>query len=610
MSDNNNAELISYIQSYFKQAYRYAQPYIERKEEIQRAFDGIIDEETWATLSEINIPLLRTAVLQVVPFIVNYMFPNTKFLELMPRDLSVTYDTVKNLERVVEDQLIYKMEIKRPTILITQDAVKFGCGYGEVATKMAMQPARELVKFFGSNGEVEGETNRMTRSAPEEQLELRWLPFECVIPTPDGDNPDDVTCVFHVDTIREDQLEAMFAEDNARPDDEQILSGSASEIIEATRTGRMDGSFFPQWWIMSGMTGDNNAMGRYERYTTIQKLTEEYKDHKAPVLVPILKCYFKGEHIWLANGDTVIYHVKGGLDTLMCPIIKADSAVDGGNWYAQSDVMASKDVSDGIITFKNALMDLLTQHLHPTTVYDERAMAQANKAPDIEPYSKVAVLGKPAEAVGYLAPPPLHPALLTVGQVLEQDNATANGQPLNLGGQGTAGLMRGGGGAFESLMQSTQIREEFLGVLMEMGFLRPMIQRTLLLMQMMDKEVFEFMSAKDREFIKVSVTQDEIRNMFDVRVNLGTKLRGGINGESMAIARYVQVYKNNPYVDQQAALETVNPDREEAERLLATPEQVKQNMKMLQEQQQRAMGGTQGEQAVMGGSSQRAGANG
>ena len=87
------------------------------------------------------------------------------------------------------------------------------------------------------------------------------------------------------------------------------------------------------------------------------------------------------------------------------------------------------------------------------------------------------------------------------------------------------------------------------------------------------------------------------------------KNRGGINEESMSLTRYIQVYKDNPLIDQEAALATVQPDRDLHNRLLATPEQQQETMERLQrmaemQQQQQAQAGlTQGEQAVMGRSS-------
>lgn len=606
MQDRKDIEFVDYIQSYFKQAYLYATPYLERKDMIQRAFDGIIDSDTWATMSEINIPLLRTAVLQAVPFIMDYLFPDSKFVELVPRDANVSFDQVQKVEQVLEDMLINKMKIKRACTLISQDAVKFGCGYGEVRRVMTSQPTRELVRFF-ENGEQKSETTRMNISAPTEQLDLRWIPYECVIPTPDGDMPDECTCVFHMDTMKEDQFRAMFAEDSAMPSDQRILSGSVEEIIKRTRTEAIDAGYFPIWFIATHMTGDNTEISRLRRMSTITRLVQGYDKHKAPVVVPILKCYFRNEHVWLANGDTVIYHVKGGIQTMQCPVIKANASIDGGNWYAQSDVSASKDLSDGIITFKNALMDLLTLHLHPTTVYDERAISQPNKMPDIEPYSKIGVFGKVGESISYLKPPDVGQAVFAIGGMLEQDHSASNGQPLNLGGQGTAGLMRGGSGAFESLLQSVNGRQEMLGALLEMDLMEPVIMHTLLHMQMMDKEEFSFTGRKDKEFFRTTATMSEIRNAFDVRLNLRGKMRGGINEQSMAIARYLQVLRGNPYVDPKAALETVVTDPVLMDRLWATPEQVKSNIEMARQMQEpkQGMGGTQGEQAVMGGASQR-----
>ena len=208
------------------------------------------------------------------------------------------------------------------------------------------------------------------------------------------------------------------------------------------RIVKTDGSVFPMWWIMLNLGNDSNAITRYQQTREISTRT----DNEGPILIPILKCYFKGEHVWLANGDTIMYHIKDDVQTLGCPIIKASSAIDSGSWWAQSDVSASKDVSDGIITFKNAMMDLMTYYLHPTTTYNELLMGSNNKAPEVGPHQRISTIGDVRQAVGYLAPPPMPQQVFATGQMLEQDHATSNGQPLNLQGQGVAGLVRGGSG--------------------------------------------------------------------------------------------------------------------------------------------------------------------
>ena len=77
------------------------------------------------------------------------------------------------------------------------------------------------------------------------------------------------------------------------------------------------------------------------------------------------------------------------------------------------------------------------------------------------------------------------------------------------------------------------------------------------------------------------------------------------------MARY-NLLQGNVHVDQEALLETIFPDPEEANRVKATPEQIERNIQVMAQQQQAkaSMGGTRGEQAVMGGAAQRSGING
>ena len=151
MSDHDydtDEQFVEYLQRYFRSAHTYAQKHLERMDYIQRAFDGEIDESTWATLSEINIPLLRTAVLQVVPFIFEYLFPADKFIELTPEDENVPYSAVAKVEEIIENMIRNKMDVKRNGILTIQDAVKFGLGYGQVKRVSETHPTRQVLNFL------------------------------------------------------------------------------------------------------------------------------------------------------------------------------------------------------------------------------------------------------------------------------------------------------------------------------------------------------------------------------------------------------------------------------------------------------------------------------
>ena len=72
----------------------------------------------------------------------------------------------------------------------------------------------------------------MRESDPKEVLKYEYIPYNLVIPTPDGDRPDDVTCVFHVEFVREDQFRKMYEVDRTQPIDERVLKGDPEKVIQ------------------------------------------------------------------------------------------------------------------------------------------------------------------------------------------------------------------------------------------------------------------------------------------------------------------------------------------------------------------------------------------
>src|SRR5690606_2381633 len=99
------------------------------------------------------------------------------------------------------------------------------------------------------------------------------------------------------------------------------------------------------------------------------------------------------------------------------------------------------------------LMDLMTYTLHPATIVNRMVVQDENVG--LEPYGRIDSYGKVGDAVSYVTPPPLPAGIMNIGDDLETQFSIANGQPRQFQGQGTAGVMRGGGGAFESLLQTT-----------------------------------------------------------------------------------------------------------------------------------------------------------
>lgn len=598
-NDNPEQEFIDYLRAMFRDSLEYARPHLEYAGEIQNAYNADIMDGEWATWSELYFPVLRSAVEYLMPYVMNYMFPKDGFIELIPENPSVTYDQVKNLEIFLEDLLLNKMNLKREGMLTLKDAVKFGFGYGIVEPKIIT--AGEASTAVGlAGGQVASSKKLMTVAAPRETIGYRYVPWAQITPTPDGDTPDDVTAVFFLDFIREDTLKQMYDAEAVLEPADRRLKGNVDEIVQATRDNKMDGETYALWWIQDNIAGNDTSI---KRYKDANEITTRQGYEKAPVRVPVMKCYLKNRHIWLANGDTIIYDVEDTFQTLRCPIVKATASPDSAVWFSHSDVSASKDVADGIVTYKNAFMDLLTNWLRPTKILNMDSLANNSQLDNMGPNGTVQMRGvqNVQNAISYLTPPPLPQGLLNIGATLEQDYAQATGKTLQLEGQGTAGMMRGGSGAFESLLQSMTGRQELLTQVFEMDWFIPVLNNVLAMLQTLDSDQETVIRDDENQTFKhLKLTQDDIRNTFGVRANLEAK-----NTSFSDQQFYMQVYnlaiRNNPYFNQTAPLEDiVGGDR--IKRWKNTPEQVEEAIRVMQESamQQGQEGQTTSEQRQAG----------
>ena len=136
MTDSNLSEadskLIQSVRNTFRIAYDNCLPHWRKAQRYADAYSNIIDRNTWPTLSEIPIPFFWNTVEQSMPFMMDYLFPDENFIQLMPIERPLPYRSVHSVERLIEDTLVYKMRLKRNAIATIKDAMKMGVGYGIV----------------------------------------------------------------------------------------------------------------------------------------------------------------------------------------------------------------------------------------------------------------------------------------------------------------------------------------------------------------------------------------------------------------------------------------------------------------------------------------------
>jgi hypothetical protein len=594
-------KFVDWVQSGFRDAYTDAYPYLKRAELIQKAFNCEIDEENWSTVSQIFFPILRSAVMYVLPYIFQYLFPEDGFIQLIPAKDKMKFDDVTRIESFLEDLMIWKMKIRRDGLLTLQDALKFGCGYGIVEKKVITPPATKSATATVGGRRVQSKTV-MTAGAPTEVVSYRYLPYSQIIPTQDGDRPDDVSCVYFLDFVREDILRKMYAAEEAKDPEDRIYSGDPEEIIQNTKDRKMDGNMYHLWWIMQSC---GNKVGNIIKHNE-NAIRNDDGTHSGPVLVPILKCFYKNHHAWLANGDTVIYEAKDEYETLRCPIIKATATPDAGNWYANSDVSASQDVADGITIFKNSILDLMTYWLHPPTIYNQDMLADPSSVPDTGPFGEIKVYNTEdaTRAVAHMQGPAIPDAVAGYGMQMEQDLAHGTGRSMALETNSLGGLTRAGSGATESLLQNMSARQELIASVLQMDWMEDIALNTMAMLQTMDADMSTMKrDNKNREFVEVSVSQEDIRHVFDARIDFGGENKS-VNDKLVDIQLYQLMIKGNPEFSQTAPVADI-VGAKKVERWKASPEEYKQNIANMQAQQQGSL--TRGQQAVAGGAAQAGG---
>lgn len=595
---DKDKELIEYLQGILSEYFTIAYPHFERKAYIQRMFDGDIDPGEFGTMSEIYIPFLRSEVKKAMPEIMEYVFPNTGFTSLRPLQGGIPFDSVRKFEELLDHVLQYKMRVKKYSVPIIQDGLKFGAGYGIV--EKSLISAEESSAFSVIEGGKFTVKQRGMRIAATPKLmpRLRYLEYEQVIPSPDGGTPDEASCVIVIDYIREDEFRDLYRSQAAS--NEPIYKGDPDKIIEDSLSLGIGQGLYPHTWNIQVMAGEttSNMQSRHSKVHEIAMKHSMANNKHAPITVPVVKYFFKNEHIWVANGRTIIYHDEDSYETLRCPVLKASPDLDSNNWWALSDVAASRDMNYGINAYSNAMMDLLTQYLRPMIVYDQSRYG-GSEAPRHQPWGVIPVNGKTTDAFSSVTPPPIAPGMLNVGETMKRDYNDVNHNPL--GGQQTPGLVRGGSHAFESLLQTTNGPRELTGMIYDMGFIEPLIKQVMIHMQTLPQEEFEYVELKDRVYTASRISLSDIRYAFDVSTDLREKTRHGINERMAEITMYQNVYKNNPDIRQTVALERVIGDKDASRQLIATQEEREENIRRMQASMNPEKGMTQAEQAVAGG---------
>jgi len=534
-SGDSSKRLRKYLKL-FELSWKEARPFMDMANEDVALFNGEINNTARQTLSDITLGQARLFVDQALPPLMSHLFGADNPFDLIPAEKTISYETARKIRDWVLYNMRTHMQIEKNGYVTLRDAIKLGKGYGIIEPKTITPPSSEQQIVLTGDEEIR---NRVM-GIGESQLVpgYTYLPFGTVIPTPDGATPDEVSCTFVLRLYQEEPFRKMF-DKKLNPD--TPFEGPLEKIIDRARSKMFNGYLSTPRQIAS-------QIANLQR-TPMNAMNEVGSD--TPVIIPVLQCYARDEHVWFGCDEFEIYRVHAKYQTLRNPVVSATYDRDGQEWYSPGIIRPRRSMIMGTENFYNAIMDMVSMMLHPHQIVNRDALLSEEEKTDLQPYGKTTITGshKTGDVITWAALPPLPAQVFEIGNKLEEYDTASVGQPKSLQGQGTPGLVRGGSGAMESLLQSTSGREKLTSKHLENGWYSSVVENTLVLCQMLakDKEYLPSISytpeSKKNGFNFSEITRDDVRRVYNVQLNFTDKLRNElseITRKSMIYDRAIQ----------------------------------------------------------------------
>lgn len=531
-------------------------PHKIRMSKFQSMYENRINEDEWPTESQIPIPTLFTMTEELLASSYNYLFPNSNMIKLTPMSANVGMDVVSRVERMLYNQIVHKMDMKSKGLKTLRDCYKLGIGYGIVEPYVFTPAGVAVTEISSKDGVISVPT--MAPGSRQVGIRYKYVSPSRVIPTPDGvsTNGDDrCSWIFYVEFYSESQFRRLVDDNN--------LSVNVNEVVQEARDNGYNYMNIPVN-IIAHIAGAN-----------IEGYRNGRSDERIPVRIPVIKCYGENEHVWLANGTKVIFELKDTFETLRCPIMKATSSPDGDAYYPMGVAEATLSLSMGMNIWLNAMFDLMSHHIKPTLVYDKASIG--SMPPERGPGGDIGAQGKVNDAATYLELPQIPSQLFALNDTVERYYHSGTGKNA-LMREPSAGMVRGGPSAFESLLSATGAREKLNAAILESGWFKPSIEQVLFQMQINAEAGDEIVShyreysREDRsDVVRVmSVTHEDLMNVYEVGIDLSSKFSSSAIDQNMALQKFM-ASKDSQYYDQYEIHKRLWGDDEEVQARVMLP---------------------------------------
>lgn len=573
--DSKEYKLVQEYMSILEYCYERYKPTLERLQKLHNIYDNAINETLFPTISKMAIPNHFGMVQEALPNALDYVWPDAiKTYELSPVDVDVELETLDKVEYALNYMVRQRMKAKWATLPAIQNAIKTGIGYAAVVPTVVTPPAT-LNKRFIQGGRVVASTRQVGLGKPMKTLKIENIGLGEIIPSDDGSDfngHSPVSYVFRVKMYSENAFRRLMKKIKADTEDIKVKGDAEAIIQQADAFNFTTNVPLPE--IIANLGG-------------VDIQSRPLRGAREFIMVPVIQCYGENEHVWVANGTTVIYHEKDSLQTLHRPLLKACVTIDNSKWHPMNPAEAGATISNGKNLYANLLMDMIIRATKPYMVYDKGRFG--NKAPVVGPNGEIGVDGVVQGAIDFPSGPRMDNGHVAFDNMLDRMYGHAVGQGMNQM-QMSPGMMRGGLHAFESLLNTMYGRQRLASMVLDMGFVEPLGKLTMMYMQLMAENqgmTFnerEYDSDTGKERIKyTNVTYDDLNAAYDVSVDSRVKTRT-VTELNERLQMWGQVYKDNPFIDQYTALQMTIGDYNASNKLLPSRERSRQ----MQEQNRQA----------------------
>lgn len=505
-------KLIEEIKNDLDFAWTWARPFLDRAVVNKLEHDNQLDPDQMPTRSKVSLPFKFAQVEEKLASCHDFLWPRMNTIEAVPADENISLDTARKVERGLYYMVKDIMKCPDESLPIERDCVKVGVGYGVIEPYTYQKLERNMFHLTGEDGTLLSKSIEMGLGELRRSLRLRYVSPGQIVPYPDGyttNGPGRASSIYFLDFMSEFEFR-NFVSDRRKESETldfdvvKLSDKKIDEVIKAAKKGSNPN-------IPSGWYTHIKELGGLD----YSKLCNGKKTTVATI--PILRVYRENEHIWLANGDTIIYRQAARVQTLRCPIIKMSAVRDGTHWYPYNDAEAMRDANFNRNVWLNMVFDITSWAANRPLVWSNQHF---DTAPDFE-MSRVIESSSQDVRFGaeFLSPPGIGADTIQLGNILSENASEISGNK----DLTKHNVTRGGTHAFTDLLNSMRGRERIAAAVMESGFIHDLFEQVLIYMQIsgigVDGNIREFNEDTGKEEMHfLSVDSDDFKNSFTLRV--------------------------------------------------------------------------------------------